>query len=383
MGNNPNNNQVPEGVPSGSHPGQVSNSDVTELRLAPNPFKPIYSCKEAHQISNALKLASKIFEPKERNNLSVRQNVDLPFMPHAVDVAIQLIGAGAPPASVVAGLLHDSLSGYVKGTRESLAQNIDRKFNALSGANITGLLDTVAKPDRSSADVWLERKKKIVGMILDATRPEQIRPSAYSQEDINVMTKAVWSAHNLFLSAKPRPWGPKEQLSMFRHAAEVGLLLACSGQPRDVVVAGFMHDFYEGYVTDPPKERIEQHVISEFGQNVHEIIVAGTEPAKAPTQENWWDRKLAVLHALKGKDWRANTVVCAAKVSTIAEGNKFLWDESDITDWSSGTWSDNLKVFEYLRNLFLEKGVCPMLLERYDLELKRWRSHEPSKKIAL
>jgi hypothetical protein len=142
-----------------------------------------------------------------------------------------------------------------------------------------------------------------------------------------------------------------------------------------------MHDFYERYVAEPAIERIEQHVISEFGQDVHEIISAGTEPPKAPTQQNWWERKLTVVQSLKGKDWRANTVVCAAKVSTIAEGNKFLWDESDITDWSSGTWADNLRVFEHLRGLFQEKGVCPVLLERYDLELKRWRSHDPSKKV--
>jgi hypothetical protein len=89
-----------------------------------------------------------------------------------------------------------------------------------------------------------------------------------------------------------------------------------------------------------------------------------------------------VVHSLQQKDDRANTVVCAAKISTIAEGNKFLHAAGSIKDWSAGTWEDNCRVFEALRDLFAEKGVCPTLLGRYDLELKRWRSHDPIKKTV-
>jgi hypothetical protein len=88
------------------------------------------------------------------------------------------------------------------------------------------------------------------------------------------------------------------------------------------------------------------------------------------------------VHSLKQKDEQANTVVCAAKISTIAEGNKFLHAAGSIKDWSAGTWEDNYRVFVGLRDLFAEKGVCPSLMGRYDLELKRWRSHDPSKKTV-
>ena len=355
----------------------------SSLELTRSPLRPIFNHREAHAVSGAVKLASKIFEPSQRNNLSVRQNVDLPFMPHAVDVAFQLLGAGAPPVAVVAGLLHDSFAGYVKGARELLAKNIDRKFGSLSKTgSVSGLLDIVAKPDRSEAAVWLERKNKIVGAILETVRPEDMRASPYSPEDVKFMVKAVWSAHNLFLSANPRPWGPQERLSMFRHAADVGLLLACAGQPKEVVAAGIMHDFYERYVKEPAIELIEQHVISEFGADVHEIIAAVTEPPKLSNSLNWWQRKLTVVNILKEKDERANTVVCAAKISTIAEGNKFLHAAGSIKDWSAGTWEDNYRVFVGLRDIFAEKGVCPSLMGRYDLELKRWRSHDPSKKMV-
>jgi hypothetical protein len=129
-------------------------------------------------------------------------------MPHAVDVAFQLLGAGAPPVAVVAGLLHDSFAGYVKGARDLLARNIDRKFGSLSKTgSVSSLLNIVAKPDRSEAQVWLERKKKIVGAILETVKQDDMRASPYSPEDVQFMVKAVWSAHNLFLSANPRPSG--------------------------------------------------------------------------------------------------------------------------------------------------------------------------------
>lgn len=367
-------------VPASTPPVVV---DLSSHVLGRGALRPIFNHREAHAVSGAVKLASKIFEPSQRNNLSVRQNVDLPFMPHAVDVAFQLLGAGAPPVAVVAGLLHDSFAGYVKGARDLLARNIDRKFGSLSKTgSVSSLLNIVAKPDRSEAQVWLERKKKIVGAILETVKQDDMRASPYSPEDVQFMVKAVWSAHNLFLSANPRPWGPQERLSMFRHAAEVGLLLACAGQPKEVVAAGIMHDFYEGYVKDPAIELIEQHVVSEFGSDVHDIIAAITEPPKLPNSLNWWERKLTVVHSLQQKDDQANTVVCAAKISTIAEGNKFLHAAGSIKDWSAGTWEDNCRVFEALRDLFAEKGVCPTLLGRYDLELKRWRSHDPIKKTV-
>lgn len=400
------------------------------------PLQAAYSSEELLQITNALKLAAKLFEPLSRSNLSTQHKVNLPLMESAVDVAFRLMAAGAPLKHVIAGLLHDSFNGYVNGSRDELAKNIDRKFGQTSEDGIISpLLSRVSTPDRADAEVWLARKKEIVQTILDTVPAESLRSTPFKPEDLEFVLSALRASHNLFSQAtarsggpseqlstlrhtfpadslrssplkirppevgelvlsappagfipasfnlfdqaKPRPWGPNEQLSMFRHSAEVGLLLFGSGQPKEVVAAGLMHDFYEGYVSTP-REQIEAHVIMHFGEEVHHLISAVTEPPKAATPGNWRERKLAVVQKLQGEDATANTIVCASKISTIAEGNKFLYEAGVIDEWSSGSWADNLAVFKELRDLFTRKGVPADLIKRYDLEITRWSSWEKS-----
>jgi hypothetical protein len=358
----------------------------SEESLAPNVIadklgtvphlQAAYSSEELLQITNALKLAAKLFEPISRSNLSTQHNVNLPLMEYAVDVGFRLMAGGAPLKQVIAGLLHDSFNGYVIGSRDELARNIDRKFGQTSEDGvISPLLSRVSTPDRADAEVWLARKKEIVQTILDTVPEGSLRSTPYTPEDLDFVLSALRASHNLFNQAKPRPWGPTEQLSMFRHSAEVGLLLFGSGQSKEIVAAGLMHDFYEGYVSTP-REQIEALVIVQFGEEVHHLISAVTEPPKAQAAGNWRERKLSVVSKLREEDARANTIACASKISTIAEGNKFLYEAGVIEEWSSGSWADNLAVFNDLRTLFAQKGVPADLIKRYDLELKRWSSWE-------
>jgi hypothetical protein len=162
---------------------------------------------------------------------------------------------------------------------------------------------------------------------------------------------------------------------MFHHASQVGLLLVGSGQPKEVVVAGLMHDFYEGYVKRPTRTELEKHVRTHFGDRVHDLIHAITEPPKGPEEGNWRERKLSVVNSLRSAGRDANTIVCASKISTMAEGNKFLHVNGNVEGWSAGSWKDNLGIFTELRQIFADNQVPWSLVHRYDVELERWGKH--------
>jgi hypothetical protein len=344
-----------------------------DLRLRPEPF----SSGELLTLTSALKLGAKIYEPVVRSGLSDRPCA--PLMPHAVDLAIQLIGRGAPLHTVIAGLFYDVEQGAVRGSLEALDATIDRKFGAVApGGKISTFIDGIGESWASGDSARFDRTERLAEQLITKVDPGKIRLTPYSEADIRLMSRGVWAAHNLFIDAKPRPWGPAEQLSMFRHAAEVGLLLIGAHQRAEIVTAGLMHDFYEGYVVTPTRGEIQSYVSDRFGGEIHRLLEAVTEPPKRPNHQNWWDRKLAVIRSLEEHDVGANTIVCAAKISTIAEGNKFLHKGGELQRWTSGSWDDNLRVFQTLRDLFEEKGVPRVLLERFDLELARWRSNAPT-----
>jgi len=338
-----------------------------------------FSSQELLTLTSALKLAAKIYEPRSRSNLSDTPFV--PLMPHAVDLAVHLIAQGAPLHTVIAGLFYDADRGAVRGPIDALAATIDRKFGSVAPEGKISIhlkLSNETNPRTGPGPVAVEDVGEVARTLLSKVDPNTLRPTSYSADDLRFMSRAVWSSYNLMLDTKARPWGPNEQLSMFRHAAEVGLLLLGAQQPPTVVAAGLMHDFYEGYVEVPSIEEIETFVQERFGREVHELLTVVTEPPKKPTHKNWWERKLAVVRSLEELEAAPNTVVCAAKISTITEGNKFLYEGGALQGWTAGSWADNLAVFEMLRQLFDEKGVPKTLLERFDIELERWRSNNPA-----
>lgn len=342
--------------------------------------KALYSYNDLLSITDALKFAAKIFTPDRAATIThpaqVRANVPVPLLESAVDIALQLIVAGAPTKYVVAGILNDVFSGYVDSNRTDLNTTINRKFGDLDDTGkISDLIGLVSKTDSPIPDVWLQRKAKVVSSLLAEIPDTDRLKSPYTQDDLTYMTKALRYVHNTFGEAKPRPWGPNETLPMFHHASQVGLLLVGSGQPKEVVVAGLMHDFYEGYVRKPTRQELESHVRTYFGDRVHDLIAAITEPPKGPETGNWRERKLAVVNSLHTAGRDANTIVCASKISTMAEGNKFLHVNGNVNGWSAGSWNDNLSVFNELREIFVANQVPWPLVHRYDVELKRWGKH--------
>lgn len=167
-----------------------------------------------------------------------------------------------------------------------------------------------------------------------------------------------------------RKWGPEEKMSLFSHQFEVGMLLALSGQRREVVIAGFLHDIFEGYTKHDPN-LLKAQVEKQFGERVVDLIEAVTEPAKG--EGNFWERKLAVLNKLKEGDLEMATLSCATKISTIAAGNKFLWMGRDVNEWSAGSHADNLVVFQKYFEVYEQMGVSQELLTEYKREMERFQ----------
>lgn len=368
-------------TPAADTPLPESATTPPSVSLTESTFtRALYSYNDLLSITDALKFAAKIFTPDRTPGTAqpaqVRQNVPVPLLESAVDIALQLIVEGAPTKYVVAGILNDVFSGYVDFKRADLNETIDRKFGDLDDTGkISDLIGLVSKTDSPVRDVWLQRRAKVVSSLLAEIPDSDLLKSPYNKSDLHYMTKALRCVHNTFGEAKPRPWGPKETLPMFHHASQVGLLLVGSGQPKEVVVAGLMHDFYEGYVKKPGREELETLIKLNFGDRVHDLIVAITEPPKGCEEGNWLRRKLTVVNSLQAAGRDANTIACASKISTMAEGNKFLYLTGTVDGWSAGSWDDNLRVFKELRTIFVANQVPWSLVHRYDVELKRWSTH--------
>ncbi|WKZ57761.1 MAG: hypothetical protein QY326_03600 [Bdellovibrionota bacterium] len=172
-----------------------------------------------------------------------------------------------------------------------------------------------------------------------------------------------------------RKWGPYETIPLSMHEFEVGTLLIMAGESRDVVVAGLLHDLFEGYVQGPDLALLKSEVQCLFGERVLELIEGVTEPQKSSQEGNWLQRKMVVLRSLHRGDRDLASVACAAKISTLAAGNKMLYSGRPLTEWSSGSYHANLALFQEYAQFFRDRNVSPILLEQFELEIRRFESH--------
>jgi hypothetical protein len=162
---------------------------------------------------------------------------------------------------------------------------------------------------------------------------------------------------------------------MISHVAEVGLLLVLAQKPRDVVVAGLLHDFLEGYAQGPIPSLVR--VVEQYGPVVRSLVVDITEPnrseihGKEESREAWLNRKLTIVKRLVNGSSDFADLVAATKISTLAAGNKMLFEHGPFDKWSNGSCRDNIAVFVALREACDRKELNPLLGEQLDLEISR------------
>lgn len=332
------------------------NSQVADTRQAE---RSEYTHQEAKLITDAFKLCTKVVCGTEG---SIEPHT-YASLQEVVKLAFDLINLRVEPIDIALEISRFPLEQRLDTDPQRYAQAVRRKF----GVSIDN--NTIRR----------------VGDSLDRESFRHLthsysRAGVFSQQEMELLSEAIIFSHEKFADAKSRPWGPHERLPMFRHAAEVGMLLACAGEPAEVVAAGLLHDFLELYIPGVSAKQMDTMLYLAFTPRVAEIVRNITEPPKGSSSENWLERKMRVLDSLQSQGRDASTVALAAKISTMGEGNKHLYvtkSPNGISQWSKGSWEQNLEMFKRLRVVFEEKGCPKSLLDRYDLELYRWESFRP------
>jgi (p)ppGpp synthase/HD superfamily hydrolase len=111
---------------------------------------------------------------------------------------------------------------------------------------------------------------------------------------------AAKAHHNQFRKGTDIPY--------FAHPCNVGLILAQSGCPEEVVVAGILHDIIE----DTPLT-IEA-LCEQFGNEVAVLVEACSEPDKSLS---WKERKQHTIDFLAEASMEVKFVACADKLDNI------------------------------------------------------------------
>lgn len=182
--------------------------------------------------------------------------------------------------------------------------------------------------------------------------------------------------------------------SKFRHGAEVGLALLAAGLPRDVVVAGILHDRYEAYRPAQHSYNISLYyrfqrgalaamMSRDFGEYVERLVSAVSEPPHLPDEFDFFYRKSAIWQRMRpgAEDpvfaSHLASLVCAAKTSTLADGLSFLERNKTTRGWSSGSLEQNLFMCGAFRKRFEDARIPPALLGRFDAVVGRCRKFAP------
>jgi (p)ppGpp synthase/HD superfamily hydrolase len=178
-----------------------------------------------------------------------------------------------------------------------------------------------------------------------------------------------------------RKHGTDYKIPLFSHAVDVASILISVEQSSEVIVAGLLHDAFEGYGgrgEEEGKQVTIELLHQEFGDTsfsnrIIEIIQGVTEEERQINDSSWFRRKESVLEKLRNGDRDIATVACASKISTLSTGNVFEYQDTkpreDRTKWSKGTHSANVKLFGLYHTLFLEKEVEPVMIKLFENEL--------------
>jgi len=367
-----------------------------------------YQSEDISAVRNALKLASKFLRDLHHG---WGPAADLHLSSHAAETGMLLALAGAPRDQIVAGILYDAFRLRTEEQNEKLMPTVVRKF----GVGVKDLLNTCLawpssglEPEASTASLLcavtiaditagfrnyeaqalynLEqscRKLGVPSLLMEQLSLEISRTISrdgghgdpYTAVEVIDIRNALRMAALLF-NRNQRRWGPYESLPMTTHAAEVGLILAMGGCEKSVIVAGVLHDLFEGYIAESCS-MLKSFVEEWFGSRTAELVMGFTEPYKDDPQRTWLERKLPVLERVLLGSAELATVACAAKTSTIAAGNKMLYMGQPISAWSAGTLEENVTMFRRYAEIFAEKGVPPVLLRQFGQELTRMESYLP------
>jgi len=261
--------------------------DVDALRRPRAPHE-----RDAHEIMelrNALKLAGKVMGGAgdgKRNCGLLHEARRAETAPVAAGFLLTL--TAEPHDLILAAFLHDAYRAF-----PGLRTKIERSF----GSKVLDLLD-------GEGSVSYRRRTKLEQALAFAAESAagdfQIAlrqyggfdDAPYTLREIEQIQRALLFAGDLYDGAR-RSWGAHERLPMFTHAADVGLLLALSAAPAQVIEAGILHDALEGYnMNGRSRADVRRLLQQTFEAPVAALVEALTEPRE---REGWQERKLRVV----------------------------------------------------------------------------------------
>jgi (p)ppGpp synthase/HD superfamily hydrolase len=383
---------------------RVETADFTEVTLSADlSSERTYSIEEIATVRNSLKLTCKFLRDAE-HGWGIEKA--LPLAAHAAETGMLLTLAAAPGEQVAAGILYDAYAHTSQEDWPVFDQVVERKFGAgvvelvhhslaspeevlskfpdaaeLSAAITLADLTRSAQGYSSERLIHLEeqfRQGQVPALLLEQLHLETTRQlrserpagSSYDVSDVVDVRNAMRAATLLFQDVE-RKWGPEETLPMVAHAAEVGLLLALARSDKDLISAGTLHDFLEGYTEHDPAQ-IREFVDSRFGSNTLQLIEGVTEPSKSSAQQNWYERKMAVLQQIEEGCPDIAALSCATKISTLSAGNKMLEMGRPISEWSAGGHKQNAAFFRLHLMQYRHKQVSELLVQEFERELEKF-----------
>ena len=374
----------------------------------------LYGVDEVRQIRNALKLATKFITDIPK----VRIKDQLCMTTHIVQNAIILISANAKPEVIIAGLLKDVLNGHLETLHIDVKEQYKNRFfkiiNQKFGVEVCDLIGLAnSNEEKINEDVLL---LKTVVMISDISagfidlHSESCRQAVINQKakvglsklpchikelleyeydkslgidsNLSSYSEGFFYVDKIIDSLKisgtifkdcKRSWGKGKKLPLIAHEAEVGLLLMLSGAAVPLVQAGFLHDAKEGY-SKLLQGNIDNLILNSFGQRVVDLIDSNTEHYKHDQNAKWWDRKKEVLDRMSDtEDLDLLNLCCAAKISTIASGCKWKYDNlCSLDGWSQGSFDENCDLFLKYYRLFKENQISLLLTSQILYEINKF-----------
>ncbi len=249
---------------------------------------------------------------------------------------------------------------------------------------------------RFLADVWRtsatyrlnEQAVDALRLFVDASRPqdpldvgnrkeESLATSAtpehaYSEDDRTFIASALDFAFAWAQGGGVHPSRRDKGLSMFTHLCEVGLLLTATRQSAEVVVAGLLHDVFEGIPVGSDRLGIKEQVRQQFGDAVWKLITAVTEPTRGGPMGSFSDRKREVLRKAELSPDVA-TLLCASKLSTYEAGLSHLREFGTTSGWSTGSLEQNLAILQEYQATFARAGVPASLRACFNKVADGWK----------
>lgn len=204
------------------------------------------------------------------------------------------------------------------------------------------------------------------------------RPPVYNDEEFRRICSASEYLLETFLSSDLDVQGPRKGSKAYKHMLEVGILLMCSGETPEIVIAGLLHDLYELYTVNRPQrlEEVTQQIREKFGAGVDELLVAVTEPAKTP--KDFFPRKTSIIDKLESLadplGIKVARILCASKLSTLQDGIRYIYEKGTTKGWSEGTWAQNFALYSFYLSIFERYQVSESLLINYRSQLVTFAS---------